>query len=73
MSILCDEEYPTAEELISEKRYRETSRDVGRISAEVSEVIEKNPKLVKRYQAGKKDAFQSIQKKFALNLFKRCP
>ena len=70
MSILCDEEYPTAEELISEKRYRETSRDVGRISAEVLEVIEKNPKLVKRYQAGKRDAFQSMQKKLAIKLAK---
>ena len=71
MSILCDEEYATAEELVSEKRYRETSRDMGRISAEVLEVIETNPKLVMRYQAGKKkDAFQSMQKKLAFKLDK---
>ena len=68
MAILCDEEYATAEDLISEKRYRETSRDVGRIKAEVSEVIDQNPKLVKRYNAGKKDAFNSMQKKLAIKL-----
>ena len=68
MAILCDEEYSTAEDLVSEKRYRETSRDVGRIKAEVLAVIEQNPKLVRRHQAGKRDAFLSMQKRLATKL-----
>ena len=32
LAILCDGEYATAEDLIAERRYRETSRDVGRIT-----------------------------------------
>ena len=68
LAILCDEEYATAEDLIAERRYRETSRDVGRIRAEVSEVIETSPKLVRRHRAGKKDAFISMQKRLAAKL-----
>ena len=68
MAILCDEEYSTAEDLVSERRYRETSRNVVRIKAEVLEVLDKNPKLVKRYKKGKKDAFLSMQKKLGTKL-----
>ena len=44
------------------------SRDVGRIRAEVSEVIATSPKLVRRHRAGKGDAFIAMQKRLAAKL-----
>ena len=44
------------------------SRDVGRIRAEVSQVIETSPKLVRRHRAGKRDAFIAMQKRLATKL-----
>ena len=60
MADICDVKYDSAEDLIKERRYRETVRDPERIRVEVEKAIDENPKAFRRHLAGSVAGFSDL-------------